>query len=61
MKLIRNTTKLSNAEVMILVKELDQFFVASGLIALGETPYKLIDDKIVQTGSVHNAEIVVKH
>ena len=61
MKLIRNTTELSNAEVLKLVKELDQFFVAAGLIALGETPYKLIEGKIVQTGSVHSAEIVVKH
>lgn len=59
--LICNNSSLTNAQVISLVKEHDDFFNSAGLTASGETPYKLIDGKLVQTGSTHNAEIVVFH
>lgn len=61
MKIICNNSSLPNDQVISLVKEHDDFFNAAGLTACGDTPYKLIDGKLVQTGSTHNAEIVVFH
>lgn len=61
MKLTRNTSALTNEEVIKLAAAHDEFFRSAGLIAKGETAYAVRNGELVQGGEVRDAEIVINH